>query len=377
MAYEIDDASGSSLVAIQQATLFVSMGCEVTFFTLRPGGKLAHMPVETLKSPLGLPLWRWQLLYPFQLLPPPLHLPLICQSIRPLTKYDAVVAFDYPLSWFGHYAKKLFRVKYIWFLQGVPLPEACQFTWEKMFCWLQTYGFYRRSATNADMVITETHLLKAILTQRFGIDSVVIPNLTHLSFGQDQSGNAIREKYHLGNDPLILYVDRLEADKGIETLLDSFDLVRLAVPRAKLMLIGRCRSSYWPRIRDRLNDRSIIHLEYVPHNKIDAFYATATLFATCAYWELEFSHTMVEAQAMGTPVVAFNVGAHQEVVSAGETGLLVDQIGNAHEFASALLQLLTDTDLATRMGAKAIEWADRLAKQGVTDFENMLSSLRG
>jgi len=376
LAYEIDDASGSSLVAIQQASLFACMGCDVTFFTLRPGGNLTDMPVKPLKPPLGLPLWRWQVLYPFELLPPPLHLPLIYRSIKSLSKFDAVVAFDYPFSWFGYYAKKLFGVKYVWFLQGVPLVEGCQFTWEKMFCWMQTYGFYRRSAANADIVITETHFLKGILKQRFNIESVVIPNLTHISFNLDLSGDEIRQKYQLEDEPMILYVDRLEEDKGIETLLDSFNIARETIPNARLMLIGRCRRSYWPRIRERLDDRSVIHLDYVPHDEIDAFYAAATVFATCADWEPEFSHTMVEAQALGKPVVAFNVGAHREVVRNGETGILVDQVGGAQQFASALVKLLNDTDLAGSMGGNAVKWAGRLANQGITDFGEMLNSIK-
>jgi len=117
-------------------------------------------------------------------------------------------------------------------------------------------------------------------------------------------------------------------------------------------------------------------LDYVPHDEIDAFYAAATVFATCADWEPEFSHTMVEAQALGKPVVAFNVGAHREVVRNGETGILVDQVGGAQQFASALVKLLNDTDLAGSMGGNAVKWAGRLANQGITDFGEMLNSIK-
>ena len=377
LAYEIDDASGSSLVAMQQAFLFASMGCDVTFFTLRPGGMLDDLPVRTLKTSLDLPLYKWQLMFPFTVIPPPLHLPLIRPAIKTLSSFDVVVAHDYPLNWFGYYARKLYGVKYIWFLQGVPLVEACQFTWEKMLCWMQTYGYYRRSAANADLVVTETNFLKGMLKQRFDIESVVIPNLTHLSFNPGLSGEEVRQKYQLEDKPLILYVDRLVADKGIETLLDSFVLVRKAIPGARLMLIGRSRLSYWPRIRERLDDRSVIHVDYVPHGEIAAFYAASTIFATCAGWEAEFSHTIVEAQAMGKPVVAFNVGAHREVVSNGETGILVDQTGNAQQFAAALVKLLHDKDLAGRMGDNAVKWAKRLADKAALDFQELLNKIKG
>ena len=59
---------------------------------------------------------------------------------------------------------------------------------------------------------------------------------------------------------------------------------------------------------------------------------------------------LLEAQASGKPVVAFDVGGVNEAVRNGETGLLVKR-GNSGELADALLRLLSDKPLREKMGA--------------------------
>ncbi len=59
---------------------------------------------------------------------------------------------------------------------------------------------------------------------------------------------------------------------------------------------------------------------------------------------------LLEAQASGKPVVAFNVGGVNEAVRNGETGLLVKR-GSSDELADALLRLLSDKPLRIKMGA--------------------------
>jgi phosphatidylinositol alpha-1,6-mannosyltransferase len=59
---------------------------------------------------------------------------------------------------------------------------------------------------------------------------------------------------------------------------------------------------------------------------------------------------LLEAQACGKPVVAFNLGGINEAVRNGETGLLVKR-GSVEELADALLRLLSDKPLREKMGA--------------------------
>lgn len=377
LAYDTADNSGSAVVARDQAALFYRAGCDVTLFTLLPNSKPLEIPVKPLPQPfLRLPLWKFPWILLFSILPPPLHLPLIYRCVKPLSKFDVVIAYDYPLSWLGYYAKKLYGLKYIWFLQGLQLPEACEYTMEKAYFRIQTLYLYRLSAANADLVSTESAFLQEILQHRLRIQSTLIQNPTYLSFNRNVSGDEVRRRYQIDDNPLILYVDRLEKHKGIEILLDAFKLVCDRVPKAKLMLIGKCtRKRYWRKIQGR-RDNSVIFVNYVPHNEIAVFYAASTIFATCAVFEEGFSHTISEAQAFGKPVVAFNIAAHKEVIRNGETGILIDRVGDAQEFASALVTLLTNQELVNSMRQRAIEWSARLAEKGACDFEKLRNRIR-
>jgi glycosyltransferase involved in cell wall biosynthesis len=73
-------------------------------------------------------------------------------------------------------------------------------------------------------------------------------------------------------------------------------------------------------------------------------------------------NVLFESMAMGVPVVATNVSAIPELVQSGTTGLLVDP-GSPQKMAEAMLRMLTDADLRSRMIPAAQQ---RVAR----DFDN-------
>jgi glycosyltransferase involved in cell wall biosynthesis len=66
------------------------------------------------------------------------------------------------------------------------------------------------------------------------------------------------------------------------------------------------------------------------------------------------SNSLLEAMALGKPVVATDVGGNRELVHHGETGLLVP-FGNAEAVASAVLSLIHNPEAARAMGRRARE----------------------
>jgi glycosyltransferase involved in cell wall biosynthesis len=79
--------------------------------------------------------------------------------------------------------------------------------------------------------------------------------------------------------------------------------------------------------------------------------AASDIFALPSFSE-NLPMSVIEAMAAGLAVVATPVGAVEDIVSHGETGLLV-QPGNAGELADALRQLITDAPLRARLGKAA------------------------
>jgi glycosyltransferase involved in cell wall biosynthesis len=87
-------------------------------------------------------------------------------------------------------------------------------------------------------------------------------------------------------------------------------------------------------------------------------YCTASMQSYC-------SLAVLEAMALGVPVVASDTPAHQTVIANGESGYLVD-IGQRSEMARRCLRLLEDQELARRMSAAARERA--IEQFGVAPF---------
>lgn len=211
-----------------------------------------------------------------------------------------------------------------------------------------------RTARRADSAISISHYLQRQLKQETGLDSKVIYNSIDIErFHPGLDGSNIRNRYGLGQGPIIVYVGRISPYKGVHLLIQAFSLVRQEVPTAKLLIVGKHTfPDYSKKLREMADD-SVIFAGYVSDEELPYYYAACDLYATATVWE-GFNLPLAEAQACGKPVVAFNLGPHPEVVSDGETGFLVPP-RDTDALAEAVIKLLKDTGLRQEMGEKACE----------------------
>ncbi len=72
-----------------------------------------------------------------------------------------------------------------------------------------------------------------------------------------------------------------------------------------------------------------------------------------------FGRVLIEAMALGKPIVASNTGAAPEIVLNGQTGVLVSP-GDSHALAEAVEHLLKNPEAAEEMGARGRHRAERL-----------------
>jgi len=96
----------------------------------------------------------------------------------------------------------------------------------------------------------------------------------------------------------------------------------------------------------------------------------ADVFVLCSTRE-GFPNAVMEAMAAGKPVVAGNVGGVPELVSDGDTGVIVETREPAH-FADAVEWCLDNRDDAAAMGWRASEWVRRHLS-----VERMVSAYKG
>ena len=171
----------------------------------------------------------------------------------------------------------------------------------------------------------------------------------------------------------ILFVGRLEFRKGVHYLLKAYLRIKPQFPNSRLLIVGpgtRLRKRYekWVR-KNRLED--VVFVGYVSEDEKPRYYKTADIFCAPATSHESFGIVLLEAMAVGKPLVATNIEGYASVVTHGEDGLLVPP-QNDRELASALASLLSDQTLRQEMGArgrlKAEEYSWEHIAQRILNF---------
>jgi glycosyltransferase involved in cell wall biosynthesis len=164
---------------------------------------------------------------------------------------------------------------------------------------------------------------------------------------------------------VVAFAGRLTRAKDLGVLLDAVE----RLDDVTLLLAGD--GELRPELERRASSR-IRFLGAVPHDRVVELFAAADVAALSSAWE-NFPHTLVEALAVGTPVVATRVGGVPEIVRDGENGILVPQ-GDPAAFADALRRALADESLR----ANAAPSVERLSPQAVFDeLERVLTRTVG
>ena len=154
-------------------------------------------------------------------------------------------------------------------------------------------------------------------------------------------------------DRVVLCVARLDPQKNHSLLLHAFAAVRQAVPQARLLLAGAPqlgRPEYAEALHGlarRLELGSSVQWLGVRRDVPDLL-AAADVVTLASEWE-GFGLTLLEAMAAARPVVATRVGAVEEVVEHGATGLLVPPRDPA-ALAESLTAVLRDLDRCAALG---------------------------
>lgn len=141
-------------------------------------------------------------------------------------------------------------------------------------------------------------------------------------------------------ETLLLFVGRLVEHKNLPRLLDAFARVATERPHVRLLLVGGgpLHDALVARIRElKLDGRALLLGE---RPDVAALMKAADLLVAPSLRE-GMSNVILEAMALGLPVLATRVGGTPEVIEDGRHGVLVDPIDTL-ALADAMLQLIDD-----------------------------------
>jgi glycosyltransferase involved in cell wall biosynthesis len=164
----------------------------------------------------------------------------------------------------------------------------------------------------------------------------------------------------------LLYVSHYNYFRNFETLIRALPIIKKAIKEKEAKEIqlvlttdirrgavyGGYDATLAADLIDRLEvDGNIAMLGSVPYDRLHQLYRLSDLFVCPSYAE-SFSHPLVEAMAMGLPVVTANLDVHREVC--GEAAVYFDVL-NEGELAKRCVEVLTDQRMKERLRKNGAE----------------------
>ena len=194
------------------------------------------------------------------------------------------------------------------------------------------------------------------------------PGINTGLYNPSTSGEDIKKGFGIDpNQPALLYVGNLTRIKGLPVLLDALNIVAKKIPDIKLlMVLNMPLATYQKPNRVDIDMELIFKIkEKIKHQGLEGNIIPLGLLenmpqvmAASDVFIMPFLNTvgvvdypisMLEAMAIGKPVIATRVGGIPEIIEHKEKGILVEP-NNVDELVNAIVYILNNKEEAKNMG---------------------------
>ena len=311
----LKDLGGAERVLLTLSEMYPDAPIYTAFFDKNSAAYETFKDKKIVESALAPILTPWRLFSPLRFL-----LPIIWGSMN-LSDYDLVITST------SNYIARGFRVgkntKVIAYCHTPPrflYGLKTGFDWKKNII-TRIYGyvvayflrfFDYTTAQRINYWIANSENVKERIKKFYKKDSVVIYPPVEVEKLISASSNVKKEEY-------FLIVARLVGSKGLEEAIRAANDLEIT-----LKVVGDAEG--FTSVANNLKEiggKNVEFLGRVTDGELWKLYAKAKGFMALARDE-DFGITVVEAQAAGIPVIAFNGGGFKETVIDGKTGILID-----------------------------------------------------
>jgi phosphatidylinositol alpha-mannosyltransferase len=163
--------------------------------------------------------------------------------------------------------------------------------------------------------------------------------------------------------PTVLFVGRLEKRKGLAYLIRAYAELQATMRDVRILVVGRhgrAGRGYVDYVREH-KLRGIEFVGEVSQAELPRYYKSCDVFCAPALSGESFGMVLLEAMAVGKPVVATAIDGYSQLVQDGVQGRLVPP-RDSHCLAGALIELLSSDEARRNYGdhgqitAKAFSW---------------------
>ncbi|TAM93487.1 MAG: glycosyltransferase family 1 protein [Rhodanobacteraceae bacterium] len=210
------------------------------------------------------------------------------------------------------------------------------------------------------------------------LNDASVPNVRKLRRGVDTTlfsperrDPTLRRHWGVDNaTPVMAYVGRIAAEKGLGLALQAYRALQTRVPGARMVMVGDGPQRV--ALAEAYPDAIFVGTKH--GEELATYYASADIFLFPSLTET-FGNVVLEAMASGLPVVAFDRAAAQEHVANGISGLVVPG-ADARGFISSAYELGRDREVREMLGTNARLVAQQCAPDKViAEMEILLRSM--
>lgn len=343
---------GSSQVAFELLKSFEKIDHKNEYTIFLPESPMDDLPKERVG-------WKYKILRPKR---------LWTQIALPLALYMSKLKYNLIFSP-THYIPRfspIKRVTTIFDLSFLHFPEM----FNKKDLW-QLTNWTRFSAYNADHIITISNFSKQDIILKYEIDKKKI-TVAYPGFNSD-----VFKQRKTKHKDYIIYIGTIQPRKNLIRLIEAVSRIE----KLKLLIVGKTKGEgrqgwMYEEIlkapKDFGIEERVKFLGFVPTEDLSGLLSKSLALIQPSLWE-GFGIPVVEAMAVGCPVIVSNVSSLPEVV--GKAGILVDPY-SVDQIEQTIRTVVSDKKLQQKLSklgleqAKKFSW-DNMAKTVLKTFEKV------
>jgi glycosyltransferase involved in cell wall biosynthesis len=165
-------------------------------------------------------------------------------------------------------------------------------------------------------------------------------------FRNDVSRNSVRHRMGITDKVVLLYIGRLDLEKGIVNLLDAFEMLNRTDVR--LLLVGPDEMKINETLKKYKSADRILYEGMT--GRPEDYYSAGDIFCYISHRE-GFGLSVIEASASELPVIGTDIVGLRDAISNKETGFLVDS-QNQDQLINSINLLVDNSDLRFVMGKR-------------------------
>lgn len=221
------------------------------------------------------------------------------------------------------------------------------------------------SVALSGLVMLESMVHRALGLYRNNLDKVVVPSRFYrdklIEWGWPAEmlvyvPNFVEARPHDAHGPegdYYLFAGRLSPEKGVSTLIDA-----VAKAGVKLKLAGHGPDEAALKAQAEAAGADAEFVGFVSGGKLDALIAGARALILPSVWYENAPVSVLEAYALGRPVIGADIGGIPELVRDGETGAIA-RSGDAEDLARVIAAVeALGPQRRAEMGATGREWVE-------------------